>query len=616
MDEHHGFVDGPDVGQGLVETLAGFPEGLARDNSRRQGGLCDRVPNSLGNQGHRFDILPRPDHRVDVIGQDNVSPEVEIALLPSGLEGPNDQHDGRIGLQEVPALAAGKPQAVRLPAQSPPVHRRNSLGHSRHFALHLPLKQAVKGVLQIAPALRTMLADLMRSPMQETNNRCGIALVGCGVVGGAVATLLTRDRQILQDRTRLDTSLRYIVDVNHDHARELGLDESLYTDDLSKALADPDVRVVVELVGGTTIAREITEQALKAGKHVVTANKALLAHAGADLYALARECGVSLAFEASCAGGIPIVRALADGLIANRIDALYGIVNGTCNFILSSMVQEGLAYENVLAQAQADGLAEADPTLDVSGEDSAHKLTILAGLAFGCNVDFQAISVEGIDRLQLLDIQQGQSLGYVIKLLAIAQRQGGGLCLRVRPVFIDIEHPLAWVSGPFNAVSVYGHATGHTMYYGRGAGGMPTASAVVADILSVAQGLWPKLFDQLAIWADRCPPARQLPIEEVRSRYYIRMPVEDRPGVFAQIGRVFAEHEISIASLLQPEMDEEKQDDTATIVITTHVSREGAVRAALAQCEKLPSVRAVPVCIGIVDEHPEKLWSEGNPEAE
>jgi homoserine dehydrogenase len=447
--------------------------------------------------------------------------------------------------------------------------------------------------------------------MSETNTKCGVALVGCGVVGGATATLLTRDSEILRGRCGTRIDLRYIVDLDHTHARELGLDESLLTADLTAALDDPDVQVVIELVGGITTAREITEQALRAGKHVVTANKALLAHAGPELYAVARENGVSIAFEASCAGGIPIIRALTDGLIVNRIDALYGIVNGTCNFILSAMVQEGKGYDRVLAQAQADGLAEADPTLDVSGEDSAHKLTILAGLAFGQNVDFDAVSIEGIDKLQLMDIQQGKALGYVIKLLAIAQRQGDGLCLRVRPVFIDIEHPLAWVSGPFNAVSVYGHATGHTMYYGRGAGGMPTASAVVADVVSVAQGLWPKLFAQLALWPDRCESANQLPIEEVRSRYYIRMLVEDRPGVFAQIGRVFAEEEISIASLLQPEVEETPSDDLATIVITTHVSREGAVRSALARCGELPTVRARPVCIGIVDEHPEQLWAEG-----
>lgn len=434
----------------------------------------------------------------------------------------------------------------------------------------------------------------------------GVAIVGCGTVGGATARLLTGDREILAGRCSRAPELRHIVDVNFDHARELGLDESLYCDDPQKALDDPAVHVVVELVGGLTFAREVIENALRAGKHVVTANKALLAHAGAELYALARREGVSIAFEASCAGGIPVIRALADGLIANRLDALYGIVNGTCNFILTEMTTKGRSYADVLAEAQKAGLAEADPALDVSGEDSAHKLAILASLAFGRRIDYGAIPVVGIDTLELCDVEFGQQLGYVVKLLAIASRQADGVSLRVRPAFISKEHPLAWVSGPFNAVSVYGHVTGHTMYYGRGAGGKPTASAVVADIVSLALGAWQKRFEQLGVWPDQAEAAEQLPIEAVRSRYYLRVTCKDAPGVFGQIAAILGKHEISITSVLQQEPGHPAAKGVP-VIITTHQAREGNVRNAVAEIDALDVVTTPGVCIGIVEEYPEEL---------
>lgn len=436
----------------------------------------------------------------------------------------------------------------------------------------------------------------------------GVAVVGCGTVGGATAMLLTRDRHILGERLGLELDLRYIVDVKFDHAQRLGLDSKLYCTDLAKALGDPKVGVVVELIGGTTIARSTIEKALAAGKHVVTANKALLAQHGPALYDLARKHQVCLAFEASCAGGIPIIRALYDGLIANRIDALYGIVNGTCNYILTAMTQRGQSYAEALKEAQAAGLAEADPTLDVAGIDSAHKLAILASLAFGRRMNFADIPVTGIDSLDIRDVAYGQELGYVVKLLAIAQRQEDGLSLRVRPAFISKDHPLAWVSGPFNAISVYGHANGHTMYYGRGAGGMPTASAVVADIASVAIGAAPRVFDQLNIWPDRAPAAIQLPIEAVRSRYYIRILAEDRPGVLGQIAMIFGRHGISISSVLQHEARPgDKAPSPVPVVITTTSALEGNVRKALAEVDALEAIRPTSVCIGIVEEHAESL---------
>ena len=456
---------------------------------------------------------------------------------------------------------------------------------------------------------------------------CGVAVVGCGTVGGGVATLLTRDGEALARRVGRAIELRHVVDIHFDHARAIGLDEGLWRlsskpGDYDKVLADPDVHVVCELIGGLKAARVVIEKAIAARKHVVTANKALLAHAGVELFAQARQAGVTISFEASCGGGIPIIRALYDGLIANRIDALYGIVNGTCNYILSSMTQQGKSYAQALKEAQAGGLAEADPTLDVAGTDSAHKLCILAGLAFGGRVDVDAIPVRGIDQLELCDILYGQELGYVVKLLAIAQRQGDGVALRVQPAFISQQHPLAWVNGPFNAVSVYGHATGHTMYYGRGAGAMPTASAVVADLVSVATGTAARVADALSIWPDRQGPQR--PAKDVHSRYYIRLLAEDRPGVFAQIASILAEHNISISSVLQHEPAAGEGDKSSggqcghnangrgdvhvvPVIITTHRSAESSIAAALAKIEQLGVIHKPPVCLEIVDEHTEAV---------
>ncbi len=440
----------------------------------------------------------------------------------------------------------------------------------------------------------------------SSRNVLGIALVGCGTVGGATAHLLSRDGEHLTQRTGISLELRYVVDRDFTHARDIGLDEKLFETELDKALDDPRVDVIIELVGGTTVAREITEKALRAGKHVVTANKALLAHYGAELMAVAQANKVAISFEASCAGGIPVIRALYDGLVANRIDALYGIVNGTCNYILTEMIQQGQGYEESLRAAQASGLAEADPHLDVSGLDSAHKLAIMAALAFGQRIDFEKIPVQGIDSLELIDVTFGQELGYIVKLLAIAQRTEKGLSLRVRPAFITREHPLAWVSGPFNAVSIYGHTVGHTMYYGRGAGGPPTASAIVADLVSLALGSAQSAFHNLRIWPDRTIEALQLPSDQIESRYYVRVMVEDIPGVFAKLATILGNHSISISSVLQKE-PEEREPEGVPVVITTHRAREGNMFDALREIDSLSVVKRSSVCIGIIDEHEETV---------
>lgn len=439
------------------------------------------------------------------------------------------------------------------------------------------------------------------------NEVFGVAIVGCGTVGGATAALLQNDAERLRGITGRSVIVTHIVDLDFSHAKELELAENLYCEDLEVALSDDRVQIVAELVGGTTIARDITKRALTSGKHVVTANKALLAHHGPELMALAREHGVTISFEASCGGGIPVVRALYEGLLANRIDALYGIVNGTCNYILSAMVRRGQSYADALERATINGYAEADPTLDVSGHDTAHKLAILASLAFGLKVDLAQIPIEGIDTLDAVDVAFGRELGYVAKLLAVAQRREEGISLRVRPSFISVDHPLAWVSGPFNAVSVYGSAVGHTMYYGRGAGGSPTASAIIADILAVAIGAYPKTYAALMVWPDLTPAARQLKVEEIESRYYLRVTVEDKPGVFARMAKILGDHKISLSSVLQKEPSVDEGTTGVPVVITTHRTNEGNVRRALAEINALEACTKPSVCINIIDEHEETI---------
>lgn len=438
-----------------------------------------------------------------------------------------------------------------------------------------------------------------------------VAVVGCGTVGGAVCEILLRDRELLAGKTGVQLRLKYIVDRVFTYARNLQLDDTLFETELDRALTDEDVQVVVELVGGTTVAREITERALRAGKHVVTANKALLAHHGAELLAVARQNGVTLAFEAAVGGGIPIIRALYDGLAANEIDAIYGIVNGTCNYILTEMIDKEESYEEALWAAQSKGLAEADPTLDVEGIDSAHKVALMGAMAFGIQVDFDQIEVKGIHDLQQEDVMYADTLGYVIKLLAIATRVGEGISLRVRPAFISRDHALAWVSGPFNAVGVYGHSTGHTMYYGRGAGGAPTASAVVSDIISVASGIYQVYFDRFAYWPDKNPPTDLVPVAETYSRFYIRTMVDDTPGALARIASILGNHGISLASVLQDELPEnggaEQEPHFVPVVMTLHPAKEENVLSAIAEIDALDATGEKSSVIPIVDEHPEGL---------
>ncbi|MDP9172642.1 MAG: homoserine dehydrogenase [Planctomycetota bacterium] len=428
----------------------------------------------------------------------------------------------------------------------------------------------------------------------------GICLLGCGIVGSGVARILQDQHDLILHRTGIDLSLRHIV--VRDPLKARGQIHFAAHSDATRAIDDPATNIVVELIGGAEPAGQYIERALRLGKPVVTANKSLLASRGPELFALARKHNACIAFEASCAGGIPIINALIHGLVANRIDALVGIVNGTCNFILTRMTRSGATYAAALAEAQAAGFAEADPTMDVSGRDAAQKLAILAGLAFNARINERDIQTEGIDKLQATEIKFAGELGYVIKLLAIAQRHTQGaaeqISLRVHPTLVPHDDVLADVSGSFNAVSVYGNAVGHALFYGRGAGQMPTASAVVADVVDVALGLAPLAFKQLSAFAE-VGHASVLPPSDLASRYYLRLMARDEPGVLAQITKILGERKISLSAILQHEA---KDGRLVPIVITTHLAQEGSMQASLKELDKLTSVQAPTVCLRIIDQ--------------
>jgi homoserine dehydrogenase len=422
-------------------------------------------------------------------------------------------------------------------------------------------------------------------------------MLGCGVVGTGVARILREEGALIAARTGRQLDIAHVIvrDANKNRAHS----DLPFHSDPEKAIDDPKTKIVVELMGGTDAAAKYVERALRLGKPVVTANKSLLASRGPQLFKLAREHKTCIAFEASCAGGIPIIDALTRGLVANRIDALVGIVNGTCNFILTQMTRHGWAYRDALAEAQKLGFAEADPTMDVSGRDAAQKLAILASLAFNALVSEADIDVEGIDKLQDAEIKYAGELGYVVKLLAMARRRGEKISLRVHPTLVKRDDVLADVNGSFNAISVYGHALGHALFYGRGAGQMPTASAVVADLVHVALGITQLSFSQLRIFPDQVAAARVLPPAEEKGRFYLRLAARDEPGVLAQVTRVLGEKGISLSAILQHESGSAQ---AVPVVITTHMAREGSVRAALEEIDKLGAIHPPTVCLRILDQ--------------
>jgi len=429
-----------------------------------------------------------------------------------------------------------------------------------------------------------------------------VGLLGIGTVGAGTFSVLTRNQHEITRRAGRGIEIAAVADLDVARAREIVGDRAQVGSDAFALVKDPSIDVVVELIGGYGVARQLVMQAIEHGKHVVTANKALLAVHGNEIFAAAREKGVMVAFEAAVAGGIPIIKALREGLTANRIEWIAGIINGTTNFILSEMREKGSSFESVLKEAQRLGYAEADPTFDIEGVDAAHKATIMSAIAFGIPVQFERAHVEGISSLQAEDIRYAEQLGYRIKLLGITRRREQGIELRVHPTLIPAKRLIANVEGAMNAVWVKGDAVGHTMYYGKGAGAEPTASAVVADLVDVTRTLTVdpgNRVPHLAFQPDAMADLPILPITEVQTAYYLRLRVSDQTGVLADITRILADAKISIDAALQREPAEgEQQTD---IILLTPVTLEKQCIDAIARIEALPTVLSRVIRIRLED---------------
>jgi homoserine dehydrogenase len=425
-----------------------------------------------------------------------------------------------------------------------------------------------------------------------------VGVMGLGTVGGGVFEVLRRNQEEI--RRRAGRGIEVIMVSRRDVAKARALvgDAAQVVADPRAIIANPDIDIVVELIGGYDLARELVLEAIAAGKHVVTANKALLAVHGTEIFEAARAKGVMVAFEAAVAGGIPIIKALREGLTANRIQWLAGIINGTTNFILSEMRDKGLDFDVVLKEAQRLGYAEADPTFDIEGVDAAHKATIMSAIAFGIPVQFDKAYIEGITKLGAADIRYAEQLGYRIKLLGVSKRRDSGIELRVHPTLVPSKRLIANVEGAMNAVVVQGDAVGSTLYYGKGAGSEPTASAVIADLVDVTrlhtadpQNRVP----HLAFQPDAMSPLPILPMDEIVTSYYLRLRVADQAGVLAKVTGILAAANISIDAVLQREADEvcaEGGEPQTDVIILTHDTREGTMNAALAQMQALPTVLA------------------------
>ncbi|MBT3267597.1 homoserine dehydrogenase [Candidatus Poribacteria bacterium] len=432
--------------------------------------------------------------------------------------------------------------------------------------------------------------------MPSDNVRVGI--IGLGTVGTGVVKILQRRAASLETQLGARIEVRGIAVRDVTKTRGVETTPGTLTADAGELVRRDDIDIVVELMGGTGAAKGFVLDALRHGKHVVTANKALIALEGKDVFDAAHENGVGVYLEASVAGGIPIVRSLHEGLAANEIESIYGILNGTCNYILTQMSAHGQAYDTALAKAQELGYAEADPTVDVGGHDTAHKLAILSSLAYGFNVDSDQLFCEGIDGLEIADIEYARELGYTIKLLGISQRSGDGVSVRVHPTMIPDTSVLANVNDAFNAVAVVGDAVGPTLYYGQGAGELPTASAVVADIIDAARVVVTGSPAEIpSCWDPNRAKAMAIdPMDSCESRYYLRLQVEDRPGVLADIGAILGRHAISMSAVIQKAPHCE---DSVPLVLLTHRALEANLQAALREISDLPCTRQPNVCIRV-----------------
>ena len=430
-----------------------------------------------------------------------------------------------------------------------------------------------------------------------------VGLIGLGNVGGGVATILAQQAELITQRLGARLMLKRVARRHPEHPIDVPLSANQVTGDALAVIHDPEIDIVVELMGGYEPARTYLLEALRAGKHVVTANKALLAEHGQELFEAAAAAGRDIGFEASVGGGIPVIRTIKEGFVANRFDAIASIINGTCNYILSQMSDEDLDFAEALKEAQALGYAEADPHFDIAGIDAAQKIALLASLAFGSWVPHQQVYTEGIDGLSRRDIAYARELGYRIKLLALAKTAGGHLDVRVHPAFVALDSWLAHVNGVHNAVSIQGNAVGRSMLIGRGAGAMPTGSAVVGDVVDVARNILQDSSGRVPPRAYQENSLQQLPlqkIDEVVCRYYLRFQVLDQPGTLAAIAGILGQHDISIESVLQKGRAH-AQGTPVSVVMMTHEAREQSVQRALQAIASLPAVQGETIRIRVED---------------
>lgn len=427
----------------------------------------------------------------------------------------------------------------------------------------------------------------------------GIGLLGFGTVGAGVVECLQKNGRLIAERSGVRLVIRKIADTDLKRDRGVKVDRSLLTTDAAAVVADPNVDVVVELIGGTNVAREFILQALNIGKPVVTANKALLAKHGKEIFAAADRNSVDVCFEASVAGGIPLIRALSRGLVADNIESIHGILNGTCNYILTRMSKEGLSFDQALKEAQAAGYAEADPGLDIDGHDTAHKAAILALLAYGRRVPMKTMPVAGIRGLAHEDIAYARDLGYCVKLLAAIRRVNGDIEARVGPALVPADHMLASVSGVFNAVLVKSDVVGETLYYGKGAGRYPTASAVISDLADVGRKLATGSNDRISPFPRGIREGKLRDAGQTESRYYLRMLLPDKPGILGRISMALGENGISIASVRQTEL--RSVAGRVPVVFVTHRARESQFAAALKEIDSTKMVGGRTIRLRIED---------------
>ena len=435
--------------------------------------------------------------------------------------------------------------------------------------------------------------------------KINIGLLGCGTIGTGVAKILIKNRGLIRSRIGADLNLKYVADIDLKSDRGIRFDNGVFISDAYKVVNDPDIDIVIEMIGGEEVARDLILRAIDNGKQIVTANKALLAIHGNAIFKAATKKGVDLAFEASVGGCMPIIKSLRESLVGNHIKSMAGILNGTCNYILSRSTDDGSKFEAVLAEAQKNGFAEADPTLDIEGIDTAHKLAILTSLAYGTKINFKAIYIEGISNIDPMDIDFAGQFGYRIKLLAISKNMGNAIEARVHPTMIPFDNPLSSVGGTLNAITISGDAIGDMMLYGYGAGMMPTASAVVGDTVDLARNLLTVSRGRVPVLSYQMNNIRKIPVmpvDEIRTYYYFRFAALDRPGVLSKVSGILGDYDISIKSVHQKGR---KTKGSVPIVMLTHLAKEADVQKALSEIFNLDVVSDRPVLIRIEDENQE-----------